>query len=202
MATADFGARLPLEVQITPPLLTVAELALFPEDLPCGKLQYELDNGRLMMMSPPADRHGEIQLRIGAELLLQGDKRGYGKSRTEASVILWRGPDRVVVPDVLFLAQELLPLRHSSEGYLETIPSLVVEVRSQNDSLPYLQRKIEDYLRAGVRQVWIADPGSRTITVHRADFLPVSLTDSETLTDALFPLIPGLQIVVAEVFAD
>ena len=42
-------------------LLTAADLAIFPTDLPSGQVNYELINGRLMMMFPPGDDHCSIQ---------------------------------------------------------------------------------------------------------------------------------------------
>ena len=212
MATSDYdaqspsaqvpNAQLPLEVQVPPRLLTAADLAVMPTELPSGNVDYELDNGRIVMMSPPADRHGEIQLRIGTELVVQGDKLGHGKSRTEASVVLWKGPDRVVVPDVLFISQASLPLRHSSEGYLETIPDLVIEIRSKNDSVPYLERKIADYLKAGVKQAWVVDPATRTIQIYRPEAEVQTFQHADVIAAQEFPLIPDFRLVLAEVFAE
>ena len=72
----------------------------------------------------------------------------------------WRNPDRLVGADAVFIANSSLPIRESSEGYLETIPDLVVEVRSKNDTLPAVQRKVDDYLTAGVKVVWVVDPAA------------------------------------------
>jgi len=200
MPTTNYEARLPLEVQVPPPLLTAADLATMPTELPSGVVSYELDNGRLVMMSPPAYRHAQVQLRIGAELFLQGEKPGHGQSGTEATVVLWQQPDRVVVPDVVFIAKKSFPLLHSPEGYLRTIPTLVVEVRSQNDLLPYLERKVADYLRAGVEQVWIADPAAQTIVVQVQDASPRAFAEKNVITDECFAAIPGLRLVLAEIF--
>src|SRR5438874_944413 len=155
----------PLQAGVEEPtrLFTVADLEALPSELPTGPILYELDNGRLIAMPPPGDLHGAYELNIGAALKYQGERRGFGKARSgEVGVILRRNPDRVVGTDALFIATASLPIRRSPEGYLETIPDLAVEVRSKNDSRPYLERKVADYLAAGVKVVWLADPTTRT----------------------------------------
>ncbi|MGV3723633.1 MAG: Uma2 family endonuclease [Actinomycetota bacterium] len=170
-----------------------------PSELPSGPVLYELDNGRLIKMSPPGDLHGAVELTITAELKFQGDRAGHGKARCgEVAVVLWRNPDRVVGADVVFIANSSLPIRRSPEGYLETIPDLVVKVVSKIDTRPYVARKVEDYLEAGVRVVWVADPDDETVTVHGAGAAPRVLRGDDTLT--VEKLIPGFRLRVADAF--
>jgi Uma2 family endonuclease len=182
-------------------LFTVADLELLPTDLPSGPIDFELDNGRLVfIMVPPGNIHGAAQVSIATQLMVQGDLKGHGKARTEVGVILWRNPDRVVTPDVLFVANKSLPIRTSREGYLETIPELVVEIRSKNDSLKYLQRKVQHYLKAGVEIVWVVDAESKTVTVHAASTALVVYGENDKLK--LPRLVPGFSMRVADVFRE
>lgn len=181
-------------------LFTVADLEALPTELPSGPIDYELDNGRLVFKVPPGDIHGAVQVNIACELKIQGDLKGHGKARTEVGVVLWRDPDRVVTPDVLFIAKKSLPLRKSPEGYLETIPELVVEIRSKNDSLKYVQRKVQHYLKAGVEVVWVADPSAATVTSHTATDERVVYSEADTLQ--LPGLIPGFSMSIADVFQE
>src|SRR5690606_39139027 len=112
----------------------------------------------------------------------------------------WRDPDRVVTPDVLFVASKSLPIRTSAEGYLETIPELVVEIRSKNDSLKYIERKVRDYLKAGVEVVWVADWTTRSVTAHTPAGEPTVHGQSDTLR--LPALIPDFEMPVADVFRE
>ena len=91
-----------------------------------------------------------------------------------------------------------MPARHSREGYLESIPELVVEVVSKNDTRPYIERKVGDYLRAGVRVVWVADPETRTLTEHRQDAQPRTYSADESVS--LPELIPGFSLALKDVF--
>jgi Uma2 family endonuclease len=175
-------------------LFTVADLAVLPSGLPSGAVRYELDNGRLITLPPPGYSHGDIQGNLTTALKMQGQYRSLGKAVCEVGVILWRNPDRVVGPDAVFIANASLPVRLSSEGYLETIPDLVVEVRSPNDTAPEVQCKVEDYLIAGVKVVWVADPGPRTVTEFRKDMSSLIYPEEDTLTAE--EVIPGFQLPV------
>src|SRR5215213_1527467 len=182
-------------------LFTAADLELLPTELPSGPIDYELDNGRLVfIMVPPGDLHGAVQSNIVTELKIQGERRGYGKARTEVGIVLWRSPDRVVGADIAFVAKKSLPIRRTSEGYLETIPEFVVEIRSKNDSLKYVQRKVQHYLKAGVEIVWVADPLSGTVTAHEGTGEPIVYSERDTLQ--LPGIIPEFSMPVADVFRE
>ena len=187
-------------IESPPRLFTVADLAELPSELPSGPVLYELDNGRLMTMPPPGADHCSFELRIAGALLYQGEYQGHGRAFVgETTLVLWRNPDRTVNMDAAFVAKESLPVKLSKEGYLETIPDLVVEIVSKNDSRPYVQRKVDDYLAAGVRVVWTAHPLARSLTEHRAGQPIKTFSTSDTLT--LEDLIPGFALPLAKVFA-
>jgi Uma2 family endonuclease len=134
-------------------------------------------------------------------LKVQGEHAGLGKARCgEVSVILTRNPDHVFGADAVFISNRRLPIRRSTEGYLETIPDLVVEVRSKNDSLPALQRKAADYLQAGVIVVWVVDPINRNVVEHRSGVEPRTWTESDTLT--VEDVISGFRLAVSDALAE
>jgi len=183
---------LPLERRFT-----AADVAVLPTDVPSGTVDYELDNGRLVTMVPPGNLHGAAQTKIAAQLYLQGELKGLGKARTEVGIVLWRNPDRVVGADAVFVANRSLPLRESPEGYLETIPDLVVEIKSRNDTSAYVERKVGDYLIAGVQVVWVVDLETNTVLVHRKDAEAQSMAEDDMLT---LDFAPSVEISIAEVF--
>lgn len=151
------------------------------------------------MMSPAADDHAAIQAMIAHHLVAQGQLPGHGRARTEGGVLLARNPDTVLGTDAAFIATRSLPLRHSAEGYLETVPNLVVEIRSKNDSAPELEEKTQRYLSAGVEMVWIVDPSRRTVVAHRREGQFVEFGPDSVLTAQ--GIIPGFRLPVAELFA-
>ena len=151
-------------------------------------------------MPPPGDLHGAVQSNVVTQLKVQGEFRGLGRARTEVGLILRRHPDRLTGPDAVFVTAALLPLRRSPEGYLETIPELVVEVRSPNDTGPEVQAKVDEYLAAGVQVVWVADPATQRVFAHRSNRPPEVLSAGDILT--VPDIIPGFQVPVAELFRE
>jgi Uma2 family endonuclease len=178
-------------------LLTAADLAVLPRTLPSGDVKYELNDGRLVVMPPPGDLHARRQAKIISYLDSEGEEKGHGEVRGEVAIILRRNPDRVVGADAAFLLNKSLPVRKSVEGYLLTIPELVVEVRSKNDSRPEIGAKNDEYFAAGVELIWVIDPEARTVTISRRGQTDEVLQMTETLT---CQLIPGFAVPVANLF--
>ncbi len=180
-------------------LFTAADLAVLPTHLPSGDIDYELDRGRVIVTAPHGCVHASIQALIATKLGIHGEAAGYGSAFTTVGVVLTRNPDTVLAPDAAFIGKAKLPVRESREGYLETIPDLVVEIRSKNDTTAHFDGKVAAYLAAGVATVWIADPEARTIAAHRtAADQPLVYHESDTL--AIDELIPDFRLKVADVF--
>jgi Uma2 family endonuclease len=177
-------------------LLTLADVAALPRSLPSGDVGYELHHGRLVVMAPPGATHGRRQAKFSRYLLTEGEERGHGQAFAEVAVVLRRYPDHLRAPDAAFVTTAQLPVRTSPEGYLVTVPELVVEVRSKNDAQPEIDEKVSDYLAAGAVLVWVADPDARTVTAYQSNHAPVVFTATDTLT--ALPVIPGFAVLVAE----
>ena len=198
---SSFGANGRPSVDYASKVFTITDVAELPSELPSGTVLYELDNGRLITMPPPGYVHGTVEGNLIAALKNQGEYRGLGIACSgDVGVILWRNPDRLVGVDAVFIANRSLPVRLSSEGYLETIPDLAVEVRSKNDTQPAVQRKVDDYLFAGVQVVWVVDPAARTVTTHRRDVEPQVYRENDTLI--VEDIIPGFQLLVRDVLRE
>jgi Uma2 family endonuclease len=194
-----------MSATLTPPrpvtsgrrLFTVADLAAMPTSLPSGDVRYELDDGVLVTMPPPGDIHSKRQAAV-IRYLYDAQDLGLGEVRGEVAVILRRNPDRVVGADAAFILAASLPVRRSPEGYLETIPELVVEVRNPNDTGPEVVAKCDEYFAAGVQVVWVLDPAARTVAARNADGSVQIFRDADTLTCGL---LPGFSVPVASLFA-
>ena len=180
-----------------PKLLTTADLAALPSELPSGTVRYELHHGVLVTIPPPGDLHGAVESNLSYHLKGQGELRGHGKARSgDVGIVLARNPDHVYAADAVFITNARLPIRRTPEGYLETIPELIVEVRSKNDTLAALQRKAQDYLQAGAVIVWVIDPFNRNAIEYRQGGASITYAEDDTLT--LPNLIPGFALLVRE----
>src|SRR5207245_2729938 len=71
-------------------------------------------------------------------------------------------PSRFRIPDICVL------LERPTEQIFRTPPFLAIEILSKKDRKRDVQEKVEDYLRFGVRYVWVIDPGSREGWAHTA----------------------------------
>jgi Uma2 family endonuclease len=53
-----------------------------------------------------------------------------------------------------------------AEQILRTPPFVCIEILSKDDRMAYMQEKIDDYLKFGVRYVWVVDPRTRRAWVY------------------------------------
>lgn len=109
-------------------------------------------------------------------------------------------PTRVRKPDFLFIASQRMPAAEvNDEGHITLVPDCVAEVISPDDSSYEMETKLDEYLRAGVKLVWLIWPHTRTVQVHRADGSETRLQgDAELDGEAI---IPGFTLKLAELFA-
>ena len=197
MSTATIKPRSVPSVLRGERLLTAADLAALPTSLPSGDVRYELDDGRLVILPPPGDIHGKRQAKIVRYLDTDAKERGLGEVRAEVGIVLRRNPDRVVGADAAFILTASLPVKRSKEDYLETIPEIVIEVRSKNDRMNKVRAKKEEYFAAGVKLVWLLDTDDRTVAAHQPG-QPVQMFQA---TDKLTtPLLPGFKVPVSKLF--
>lgn len=107
-------------------------------------------------------------------------------------------PDRIRKPDVSFIRLERLAPDDRPEGHCEIVPDLVAEVVSSDDTYYEVREKTEEYLRAGVRLVWVVDPNTRSVQVHRADRSTNKLHENQELNGE--EIVPGFRLLIGELF--
>jgi Uma2 family endonuclease len=76
-------------------------------------------------------------------------------------------PKHVRFPDLSFIAQGRLPNDRPPAGHVRIAPDLAVEVVSPNDTAYDIEERVEDYLGAGVRLMWVVYPNTRRVMVFR-----------------------------------
>jgi Uma2 family endonuclease len=179
---------------------TIADLAALPDQLPSGPVKWELWKGEIRSMPPPGDFHGSVASRVTTILTVYGEWEGHGRTTggDVGVVIQLESPQTCVGADVAFIAQDQRPAQHSKEGYLLTMPAIVVEVRSKNDRPGEVKEKIESYLERGARLVWDVNPAKQTVIVHRPGAEPVVLGIDDNLTAE--GLIPNLSFPLRGLF--
>jgi len=110
----------------------------------------------------------------------------------------WK-PRRVRRPDLSFIRQGRLPKEPQwSEGYVTIPPDLAVEVTSPSDAVYDLEEKVEEYLRAGVRLIWVIHPEVQAIEVMRGDGSVSRLRAGDELSGE--DVMPGFRCAVVSLF--
>ena len=139
------------------------------------------DIGELIIM-PPMQMPGgrEEAVLIAAVTLWSLENGGLAASSTTIFRIPGlggRGPDASwVSPERL---AQLDPEQYRTG---QVCPDFVAEIRSRNDSLAYLWRKMAEYIDSGVRLAWLIDPFNRQVTIYRPGHEPESLDDPDNLS--------------------
>jgi len=186
----------------TPPPEAHGEVRVTPEELlimPDGE-HYELVDG------VPVERTMSLLAsRVASNLtyFMEGHCRPNGLGWVLESVCGYRcfswKPRQVRRPDVSFIARDRLPAESQwSEGYVTIPPDLAVEVTSPNDEVYKLEEKVDEYLRAGVRLIWIIHPEFQTIQVIRGDGSGYRLRAGDELSGE--DVVPGFRCPVASLF--
>ncbi len=171
---------------------TGEELARLPEGW-----RYEIDEGELVIMPPTGLGHAGVSGTVSGLLWQCVHFQGLGKIFTaDPGFRLRRDPETLRAPDVAFISNERLALIADLEKFSEVPPDLAVEVLSPSNAQVDMGRKVEQYLTAGVRSVWILNPRHQTITFHRPAELPITLDDPEAIVED--PCLPGFRCRVAE----
>jgi Uma2 family endonuclease len=152
----------------------------------------ELVAGVVVPMSKTGVRHGAVEFRVA--YLLQRAVEALGQGLVITGEVGFRiDEDTVRALD----AAVFLDPPAEIDGWLDAPPDLAIEVVSPGDRWASLSAKVGQYLEAGVREVWVVDPGSRTVTVRRGPGEAEVLAEDQTLTT---PLLPAFAVVMRELF--
>jgi len=197
---------------ITAPEVPIADVAdshleaeITPEELltiPDGK-HYELIDGELKERNV-SGLSSHVAANLNADLNLHCRKNKLGRTfgaDCGYQCFPWK-PKNIRRPDVSFIRADRITLEDLAEGYIKIAPDLAVEVISPNDTVAELEEKLEEYLRAGVRLIWIVYPETRTVHIRRADGSMSRLRETDELSGedvvpefrcplgSLFPAVP------------
>lgn len=177
---------------------TVADLQQF-----AGREErYELVRGDLLMMSPASPKQGRYAMRLGSALQQYVEAHDLGEVYTaEPGFQLQPEPDAVVrAPDVAFVQKERIPPPEDESGFWSLAPDLVVEIISPSETAVQVQAKVQDYLTAGSRLIWLVYPETHTVVEYRAGGAMRLYTSADTLDGA--DVVPGFQYPLAQLFRE
>ncbi|MFO7261681.1 MAG: Uma2 family endonuclease [bacterium] len=192
----------------TPPddhVLSIDEFAR----LPAEDCWMELVRGRVVREPLPGFEHGALADELHSRLREFVHRCGLGRVVGRTGFLLFDDPPTVRGPDVAFVAAERIRAHGVPRGFWPGAPDLAVEVASPAKARRGLHERVDDYLMAGARLVWVVDPRVRTVTVYApgttarvygggADVAPPG-SERDVLLGG--DVLPGFRLSVAGLFA-
>jgi Uma2 family endonuclease len=189
-----------------PRLMTTEELLAMPDD----GVERWLIRGQLREARPDREGnrvtvrnrdHSAIMAAVSAALFAwwrgQPEPRGLVVCG-EAGVRLRQTQESTVGIDVAYIGPEVAARRTADTSLIDGSPVLAVEILSPSDAQEDIDEKIDEYLAAGVRLVWVIDPHDRTVTIYRPGQEPEFVNVRQELSaDAE---LPGFRVPVAQLF--
>jgi Uma2 family endonuclease len=108
-------------------------------------------------------------------------------------------PGMVRIPDLSFILWEHFPDRRLPRQPIPPIPpDLAVEVLSEGNTEPEMQRKLREYFRSGTRRAWYIDPEQRTARIYTAPDQCVTIDENGFLQGG--DLLPGFELRLGDLF--
>jgi len=133
---------------------------------PADLERYEIVDGVVIELPASSIGHQRVVRRLLRLLEDFVSSRNLGEIfPAPLDVVVQRNPLRTRQPDLLFVRAENAPNLDKQQERLEFAPDLVIEVLSPSDSLSELLKKLNDYHRIGVKEVWLVNPLTRTVEV-------------------------------------
>jgi len=175
---------------------TYEDFLLFPED---GK-RHELLDGDHFVTPAPSTRHQRISKRLLTAIENFLRHNPLGEVLAAPCDVVLSNVD-VVEPDLLYVSSSRNTI--ITERNIQGPPDLVVEILSDNTRKTdeVIKRKL--YERFGITEYWIVDPVLDSIKIYRKTengYAPAQTLTQEDTTHLTTPLLPGLQVPLADLF--
>ncbi len=179
--------------------MTMEEFDALPDD---GRERW-LIRGQLREAEDPVTRrnrkHSRTESRIAQLLRNWLDTRPLPRGDVFSGEAGFRfSPTSSVGVDVAYAPPEVVAAQDDDEALIIGVPLLAVEILSPSDKHEETTEKVEVYLAAGVKLVWLVDPDFRTVQVFQPGQEPEMFNIHHTLNAD--PHLPGLTVAVAAIF--
>jgi Uma2 family endonuclease len=160
-------------------------------------VRYELDEGVLATATEPMPHHNPIRGNIAYVPARFAERQRLGTVFSTTGYQL--SPETVRIPDISFVPAERMR-GVDLDRRIVGAPALAVEVVSPTDLAQELAHKVDQYLAAGVRVVWVVYPNTREVHVFREGGVAFVLGPDDILEAP--GLLPGFAVRVGEIFDD
>lgn len=159
--------------------------------------RFEIEDGEFQERPMPNPEHGRIQAKITIKIGVFLESNPIGEVYTETSFELEKKLNRV--PDVAFVSFERFPESGESDGSRwQIVPDLAIEIVSPTDDYRDVFKKLDEYLAASVKQVWLVSPQQKTVSVYRSrKDVTIFVEEDELVCEEV---LPGFRLKLSEIF--
>jgi Uma2 family endonuclease len=178
--------------------LTYDDYVLIPDD---GQ-RHEIIDGEHYVLPAPFLPHQDLVTELVAWLRPFARRNELGRVLVAPTDVLLSKHD-IVQPDILFISRENEKALTATGKHILGAPDLAIEVLSESTRRLDEDIKLDLYDRAGVREYWMFNPGQGSVRVYRRRdgcLLPTAELSSAAGDVLTTPLLPGLEIPLADVF--
>jgi Uma2 family endonuclease len=178
--------------------LTYHDFVLLPDD---GR-RHEIIDGVHYVTPSPNLSHQELVLRLALALGRRlEDRRDRGRLFVAPLDVVFSFHD-IVEPDLVFVAPDQLDIL--TDQNIQGAPALVIEILSPSTRKRDQGVKRRLYDRSGVREYWLVDSATASVTIVRRHpdgsfrtLSPLTASERDTLRT---PLLPGWSLALARLF--
>ena len=181
----------------SPPAALLLTVDQFEERLAEGDRWIELIEGHLIRLNPPDEIHGDIVRNLSRPLAKIVKSLPDLCVCFELPIVISREPATVRCPAISCF-QSANRFAETEKLLTDSRPGLVIEVASTSDRREGMSDRVSSYLDAGIAGVWVIDPVTRHVHQFVSGRGGTMLKENELLDGA--PLLPGLQLPVADLF--
>ena len=177
---------------------TVAKIITIEEFLKLGFIDespaWEYINSEVIQKPMGGGKHSLLQKKLVAVIdTATSDYEAFPEMRCSCG-------NRSVVPDVLVIATDQIPLDESGDiisSGINFAPLWVIEILSPNQSQTKVTGNILHCIKHGTKLGWLLDPSERSVLVYQPNTLPDLLTGTDGL-----PVLEGVNLIITveEVF--
>ena len=178
---------------------TVAKIIPIEEFLKLGFIDespaWEYINSEVIQKPMGGGKHSLLQKKLIAVIdTATSDYEAFPEMRCSCG-------NRSVVPDVLVIATDQIPLDESGDiisSGINFAPVWVIEILSPSQSQTKVTGNILHCIKHGTKLSWLLDPSERSILVYQPDTLPDLLTGTDRL-----PVLEGMNLIITveEIFS-
>jgi Uma2 family endonuclease len=156
-------------------------------------------NGELEIMSPNGVKSGSREAYAMRILGNWADEHGGAVISSQGGFTLADGSVRMA--DASWITDERWKVLNEQEhdGFASMSPNFLIEIRSQTDSRPKLQAKMEMWIANGAQLAWMIDPYAATLTIYRPDTAPETLERPDWVEATT--VVPGFRLETSRLWA-